>query len=104
MFPALPHFDVVWQLQKFPHGPVNGTWRRMLKYTCIDFNLELSNGKTWIDIGCRTGKAMRETKRLYKARLIGVNAHRIKTFAGIESIFAEIPQDFSVYKKFRKHL
>jgi hypothetical protein len=72
------------------------------KYTCINFDCELSHEKTWIDIGCRTGKAMSETKKLYKARLIGVNAHQIKVLVGIESIFAEIPQDRSVYKNFRK--
>lgn len=47
------------------------------KYTCIDFEVELSHEKTWIDIGCRTGKAMSETQKLYPARLVGVNAHEI---------------------------
>lgn len=72
------------------------------KYTCIDFHKELSRGKTWIDIGCRTGKAMNESQKLYKAHLIGVNAHKIDVLEGIKSIFAELPQDRSVYKNFKK--
>jgi hypothetical protein len=71
------------------------------KYTGIDFDLELSEGKTWIDIGCRTGKAMSETKDLYQARLIGVNAHSIEVLPGIQSVSAEIPKDRSVYKTFQ---
>jgi len=74
------------------------------RYTSINFDVELSDGKTWIDIGCRTGKAMSETKGLYKARLIGVNAHPIEVLTGIESVFAEIPRDSSVYNKFRKKI
>lgn len=87
---------------KMPTWPLERDLATYAKYTCINFDLELSSGKIWIDIGCRTGKALSETKRLFKARLIGVNAHRIKVLSGIESIFAEIPQDRSVYKNFRK--
>jgi hypothetical protein len=87
---------------EIPTWPLERDLATYAKYTCIDFDLDLSAGKTWIDIGCRTGKALSETKRLYKAHLIGVNAHRIKVLTGIKSIFAEIPQDRSVYKKFRK--
>ncbi|MBA3958294.1 MAG: hypothetical protein H0X51_07885 [Parachlamydiaceae bacterium] len=72
------------------------------KYTCVDFHKELSLGKTWIDIGCRTGKAMSETQKLYNAHLIGVNAHKIDVLKGIESVFAEIPRDRSVYNNFKK--
>ena len=89
-------------IPKIPTWPRERDLATYVKYTCIHFDLELSHGKTWIDIGCRTGKAMSETKRLCKARLIGVNAHQIKVLAGIESVFAEIPQDRSVYKNFRK--
>lgn len=89
---------------KIPTWPRERDLATYSKYTCINFDIELSNGKTWIDIGCRTGKAMSETKGLYKARLIGVNAHQIKVLEGITSIFAEIPQDRSVYKKFRKKI
>jgi hypothetical protein len=74
------------------------------KYTCINFPLELTDGNTWIDIGCRTGKAMSETMGLYQAKLIGVNAHLIKVLPGIESILAEIPQDLTIYKNFRKKI
>lgn len=74
------------------------------KYTSINFDIELSKGKTWLDVGCRTGKAMSETKELYKARLIGVNAHHIEVLPGIESIYAEIPQDRSVYQNYRKKI
>jgi hypothetical protein len=87
---------------KIPTWPRERDLATYSKYTRINFDIELSNGKTWIDIGCRTGKAMTETKELYKARLIGVNAHHIAVASGIESIFAEIPQDRSVYKSFRK--
>lgn len=89
---------------KIPTWPRERDLATYSKYTCINFDIELSNGKTWIDIGCRTGKAMSETKRLHKARLIGVNAHQIKVLKGIESIFAEIPQNRSVYKKFREKI
>jgi hypothetical protein len=87
---------------KIPTWPRERDLATYAKYTCINFDLELSHDKTWIDIGCRTGKAMSETKKLYKAHLIGINAHQIKTLPGIESIFAEIPKDRSVYKNFRK--
>lgn len=89
---------------KIPTWPRERDLVTYSKYTCINFDIELSSGKTWIDIGCRTGKAMSETKALYKARLIGVNAHRIKVIAGIKPIFAEIPQNRSVYKDFRKKI
>ena len=87
---------------KIPTWPRERDLATYTKYTCINFDLELSNGKTWIDIGCRTGKAMSESKRLCKARLIGINAHQIKVLTGIKSIFADIPQDRSVYKNYRK--
>ena len=87
---------------KIPTWPRERDLATYAKYTCINFDMELSDEKTWIDIGCRTGKAMSETKKLFKAHLVGVNAHQIKVLTGIESIFAEIPQDRSVYKKFRK--
>jgi hypothetical protein len=87
---------------KIPTWPRERDLATYAKYTSINFEIELSNGKTWIDIGCRTGKAMSETRKLYHAHLIGVNAHQIKVLKGIKSIFAEIPQDRSVYKNFRK--
>lgn len=72
------------------------------KYTCINFERELSDGKTWIDIGCRTGIALNESRKLHKAWLIGVNAHEIEVLEGIQSIFAEIPSDHSLYHLFKK--
>jgi hypothetical protein len=74
------------------------------KYTSINFDAELSDAKTWIDIRCRTGKAMSGTREFCRARLIGVNAHPIDVMAGIEPVFAEIPRDRSVYEKFRKKM
>lgn len=68
------------------------------RYTGIHFSLELSDGKTWIDIGCRTGKAMSETQKFCNACLVGVNAHKIETLAGIQSFFTEIPRDKFLYQ------
>jgi hypothetical protein len=87
---------------KIPTWPRERDLATYAKYTCIDFHKELSHGNIWIDIGCRTGKAMQETQKLYKARLIGVNAHEIEVLNGIESIFAAIPQDRSIYNNFKK--
>lgn len=87
---------------KIPTWPRERDLTTYAKYTCIDFHKELSDGKTWIDVGCRTGKAMSETQKLYKAHLIGVNAHEIDVLNGIESVFAEIPQDLSLYNNFKK--
>lgn len=90
--------------ENIPTWPKERDLSTYAKYTCINFGLELSNGKTWMDIGCRTGKALSETRPFYKANLIGINAHPIKVLKGIKSILAEIPQDRSVYKKFRKQV
>jgi hypothetical protein len=87
---------------KIPTWPRERDLTTYAKYTCIDFHKELSHGKIWIDIGCRTGKAMQETRKLYKARLIGVNAHEIEVLNGIESLFAEIPQDRSIYNNLKE--
>lgn len=89
---------------KVPTWPRERDLATYAKFTSIDFENELADGKTWIDIGCRTGKAMSETKGLYNGRLIGVNAHQIEVLDGIESIFAEIPKDRSVYNKFRNKI
>lgn len=88
---------------KIPTWPRERDLETYAKYTYIDFHKDLSHGKTWIDIGCRTGKAMCETQKLYKAHLIGVNAHEIEVLKGIKSIFAEIPQDRSLYHGFKKN-
>lgn len=90
------------ETQKIPTWPRERDLATYTKYTGIHFVLELSTGKTWIDIGCRTGKAMSETKKFCKAHLIGVNAHQIQVLPGIKPILANIPQDRSVYKKFSK--
>lgn len=87
---------------KIPTWPRERDLTIYSKYTCIDFHKELSAGRTWIDIGCRTGKAMQETRKLYKARLIGVNAHEIEVLSGIESVFAEIPLNRSLFNNFKK--
>jgi len=91
-------------INQIPTWPRERDLATYSKYTSIHFDVELSDGKTWIDIGCRTGKAMSETKGFCKARLIGVNAHPIEVLAGIQSIFAEIPKDLSVYNHFRKEV
>lgn len=87
---------------KIPTWPRERDLATYAKYTCINFDHELSDGKTWIDIGCRTGKAMSETRKLYNACLIGINAHEIDVLTGIKSIFAEIPREKSVYNHFKK--
>lgn len=85
-----------------PAWPAERGLEKYARYTCIDFDQELFHGKTWIDIGCRTGIALNATRQKYQARLIGVNAHSIEVLPGIESIYAVIPHDRSVYTKFQR--
>ncbi len=87
---------------KIPSWPQERTLSRYAEFTAIDFNNDLSHGEIWIDIGCRTGKALSETHKFYKAKLIGVNAHKIRVRSGIKAIFASIPDDIIVYKQYRK--
>lgn len=84
-----------------PSWPAERGLEKYARYTCIDFDQELFQGKTWIDIGCRTGIALNATRQKYQAHLIGVNAHPIKVLPGIESIYAVIPNDRSVYTKYQ---
>jgi SAM-dependent methyltransferase len=72
------------------------------KYTKIDFTQDLSSKKTWIDVGCRTGKALSQTRQWYDAKLIGINAHEIKVQPGIQPILACIPEDIRVYTRYQQ--
>jgi hypothetical protein len=84
-----------------PAWPAERGLDKYARYTCIDFDRELSHGKTWIDIGCRTGIALNATRQKYQAHLIGVNAHPIKVLPGIEAIQAVIPHDRSLYSNYQ---
>lgn len=90
--------------KKIPTWPRERDLATYSQYTCINFDRVLCDGNAWIDIGCRTGMAMSESKEFCQARLIGINAHPIKVKRGITSIFAEIPRNRSVYKKYRKKI
>ncbi len=74
------------------------------RYMAIDFSQELSDASTWLDVGCRTGKALHDFKSQSTAKLIGVNAHQIDVLPGIEPIFAEIPKDRSIYNRYRNKI
>lgn len=87
---------------KMPSWPKERDLSTYSKYAAIDFEKVLSSGKIWIDVGCRTGKALSQTRKLYKAQLVGINTHAIKVRSGVQSIQAHIPEDISVYKKYQK--
>lgn len=87
---------------KIPSWPKERNLSQYSSYTAVDFSKDLSQGKIWIDVGCRTGTALSQTKEFYAAKLVGINAHKIKTRKGIQSILANIPEDRIVYKKYRK--
>lgn len=71
------------------------------RYSAIDFASLLTDGKTWIDIGCRTGKALHDSKAFCTAKLLGINAHQIEVLPGIEAIFTAIPKDLFVLNNYR---
>jgi len=87
---------------QLPAWPKERDLERYSDYTKIDFKQSLRAEQVWIDIGCRTGKALSQSRKICRAKLVGVNAHDIKVRAGIEPIFAAIPENKEVYKKFRK--
>lgn len=87
---------------KIPSWPQERDLSCYEKFTSLDFNKSLSHGDMWIDVGCRTGKALSQIPKIYNAKLIGINAHRIRVRTGILPIFASIPDDLSVYRKYRK--
>lgn len=87
---------------KTPTWPRERDLATYAKYTCIKFDQVLSDGKTWIDIGCRTGKALYETTQQYKMHLVGVNAHKIEVLKGIKSFLAEIPRNRSLYDNYKR--
>lgn len=87
---------------KIPSWPEERDLARYEEFTKLDFTNDLSKDEIWIDIGCRTGKALSQTRKLYKAHLVGVNAHKIRVRAGIQSILATIPEDKVVYQQYRK--
>lgn len=84
-----------------PSWPKERDLARYAEFTHIDFDADLAANQIWIDIGCRTGQALSETRRKYNAKLIGVNAHHINVLPGIHSIYAMIPSDQSVYMEYR---
>ena len=50
-------------------------------------DLVFKNGATWIDIGCRSGKALVDSKnRFSSTTLVGVNAHPAKVRKGFEIV------------------
>jgi hypothetical protein len=85
-----------------PAWPKERDLQRYQEFTKIDFMKALSLGQTWIDIGCRTGKALSEFPQHYKLKLIGINAHKIQVRPGIHSLIASIPEDISILEKYRK--
>ena len=78
--------------------PLLPTWpqeRDLARYgelTDFDFESYFSPGKMWIDVGCRTGKALSEIM-LQKKKIIpiGINAHPIEVRSGIHSLLATLP-------------
>jgi hypothetical protein len=85
-----------------PTWPKERDLCRYQEFTKIDFIKDLSPGQTWIDIGCRTGKALSEFPPHYNLNLVGINAHKIQVRPGIQSLIASIPKDTSVLKKYKK--
>lgn len=85
-----------------PTWPNERDLARYASYSAIDFTKELSDGEIWIDIGCRSGKALSQSTKFYRAKLIGVNAHRIRVRSGILSVFASIPDDVEFYQRYRR--
>lgn len=83
-----------------PQWPAERDLSRYQEYTQINFAEILSAGKTWIDIGCRSGKALSQALELYQAKAIGVNAHKISVKPGIQAVYAAIPEDTIVYQQY----
>lgn len=88
--------------KNIPSWPEERSLARYKEFTLLDFNEILSNGDMWIDIGCRSGKALSQLSTLRKVKLVGVNAHKITVLPGIEPIYTVIPDDITLYKKYRK--
>ena len=84
-----------------PTWPNERDLARYAELTELDFAQELSTGKTWIDIGCRTGKALSQAAKQYRIIPIGVNAHDIAVCSGIDSIFAAVPDDDILYDNYK---
>jgi len=89
---------------KIPTWPRERDLSTYSKYTAIDFERELSDATAWMDVGCRTGKALYESKKFSNASLLGVNAHQIELLPGITPLYSTIPHDDLIYTKFRKKI
>ncbi len=89
--------------KKIPSWPKERDLKTYGQYTRINFN-ENFTAKIWMDIGCRTGKALSQSRKFFQAKLIGVNAHKIPVRNGIQAILAEIPKDLTIYKSFRQKI
>lgn len=61
--------------------------------TGIDFHKTLNSRSVWIDIGCRSGMALTQSRKFCRARLVGINVHPMRVKRGIEHVFASIPED-----------
>lgn len=84
-----------------PSWPKERDLARYVEFTNINFDTDLAANEIWIDIGCRTGKALDEARHKYHAKLIGINAHKIEVLPGSQSIYTVIPNDISVYTAYR---
>ncbi len=73
-------------------------------FTGLDFEKEILDDMAWIDIGCRTGKALSQIRKKSKAILLGVNAHPIRVRPGIISISATLPEDTDIYEKYKNKM
>ncbi len=89
---------------KIPTWPQERDLATYAKYTTIDFPNELTDGMTWIDIGCRSGLALSESRTFCKATLIGVNAHKIAVLPGIISVYSELPGKLEIYDRFQSNV
>lgn len=87
--------------EKIPTWPLERDLATYAKYTAIEFEDELRDGMLWIDIGCRTGIALSESRDFCKAKLVGVNGHKIDVLPGIIPIYSELPRELTIYKKYQ---
>jgi hypothetical protein len=88
--------------KKIPSWPNERDLNRYAEMTLIDFKNELAKDKVWIDIGCRTGKALSQIRKHFDAKLVGINAHKIRVRKGIESYYSLIPDDRRIYENYQQ--
>ncbi|MCX6957134.1 MAG: hypothetical protein NT164_01135 [Verrucomicrobiae bacterium] len=89
-------------MKTFPTWPNERDLARYAELTQLDFDDCLAKGTTWIDVGCRTGKALSQMFKKKKIVPVGVNAHQMKVRSGIHSVFAALPEDSSVYQQYQR--